>query len=370
MVELLWEYRLPGEGIGGIAASDDLVVVSSRDLQDRSDHVLVLDASTGALIYQHQYAADGKLDYGNSARATPVIGSELIYTLGAVGHFVAIDPAEGRIQWQLHLVNDLGGRLPAWGFCISPILVGEQLIVQPGGLDAAIVSLNVQSGQILWKTSGNFRVGYASPSLMKFRSKIGTDSQSDRSIVGCDEQGLASWDSKSGVLQWRIEPRQAGEFMVPSPLVVSDMIFWMGESNGIRSYRVNESDRAKVPTLIAENPAVASDIQSPTELAGYIISIDDELVSLDPGDGLKIVDRFTHPSLDHYAVIMTQDDRALVCCSDGMLILIRLDSGKWKLLDTVRAVVHAASALAQPALVQGKLYLRSDHKVCCFQLQE
>ena len=365
-LEQLWEFPLPSEGVGGIAASEDLVVVTSRDANDQSDVVFVLNPNDGGLIFRHDYKAIGRLDYGNSPRATPVIGAELIFTLGAFGHLVAIDPAEGRVRWQYHFETEFGGKRPTWGFCSSPMLVDGLLIVQPGGHDASIVALDANSGVVRWKTPREQMVGYASPIVTQSKSFAG----SEPSIINCDEKGLFACALNDGAVQWEIKPKVAGEFMVPSPILLDDTLYWNGESNGLRGFHTDQENPSKAPMLVTQNLDVASDTHSPTALAGHVVTVDQDLVVLDPKNGLQMMDRFQHESLDGYAAIMTQQDRALIVCSNGTLILMRLESGKWVLLDKIQPIVNSAPVLAHPALSHGKLVMRRERSVICFRLSE
>ncbi len=67
---------------------------NSRDLIDRSDLFFCLDAATGQQMWKLQYPAlpppdaetrDGRLDFGNAPRATPLLCGDRVVTLGAMG---------------------------------------------------------------------------------------------------------------------------------------------------------------------------------------------------------------------------------------------------------------------------------------------
>ena len=60
--------------------------------------------------------------------------------------------ADGKIQWHRHLVEDLGGILPKWGFCESPLVDGERVVVTPGGPKGALAALNKRTGDLIWRS--------------------------------------------------------------------------------------------------------------------------------------------------------------------------------------------------------------------------
>ncbi|MEQ1828434.1 MAG: PQQ-binding-like beta-propeller repeat protein [Pirellula sp.] len=361
--ELLWEFPLTSEGVGGIVASEDMVVVSGRDINDQSDEFFVLNAENGGLITKHQYLAAGMLDYGNTPRATPVIGSELVYGLGAFGHLIAIDPVQGRVRWEKHLVNTFGGRRPTWGYCASPLLVDDLLIVQPGGLQCSIVALDALTGAVRWQSASQHPSAYASPSLILSRKILGNET----SIVACDQVGMFGCSLRDGRELWRVLPKEPGEFMVPSPIVVNDAIYWLGENNGMRRFVLPANNG--VPSLIAQNSDVTNDTHSPIYWGGRIVSISDAMVLLDPESGLKVVDRLQHKSLDSYSAMMTESDRALICCSDGTLLLVKLINGKLQLVDQSQPHRNEASILSQPAFCNGLLYIRKTRSIVCYRLE-
>jgi hypothetical protein len=163
--------------------------------------------------------------------------------------------------------------------------------------------------------------------------------------------------------------------MVPTPAILQEWLFWMGEANGLRAYRHSDARNSlpsidSKPELVAQNPDVASDIHTPTPWQGWVVSVDRDLVVLDPASGLTIVDRFAHKSLDGYATIMTDQDRALVCCTDGTILLLQLQDGKLQLSDQQQPCRNQAPVLAQPAMVGGQLYLRHDRSLACYSLHD
>jgi len=82
---VVWSRPMTGSGLAGIVATEDRVVVADRDPADRLDVVRCLEAASGEQVWQIEYPAPGKLDYGNSPRATPVVYEGRVYLLGAMG---------------------------------------------------------------------------------------------------------------------------------------------------------------------------------------------------------------------------------------------------------------------------------------------
>lgn len=95
-----------GAVIAVVAVADGLVLVGDRDPGDRDDVFHFLDADTGERRWSLQYTAEGRLDYGNSPRVTPLVHDGRAYLLGAFGHLQCVSLADGSAVWERHLRDD------------------------------------------------------------------------------------------------------------------------------------------------------------------------------------------------------------------------------------------------------------------------
>ncbi|MEM1062824.1 MAG: PhnD/SsuA/transferrin family substrate-binding protein, partial [Planctomycetota bacterium] len=187
--EAVWEVELPGEGLGGLAVADGVLVLGGRDATDRDDLFRAYDAATGFLLWEHAYRAEGRLDYGNAPRATPLIESGLVVTVGAFGRVCCLDLVTGVPLWERDLVADFGGSMPAWGYSASPLLTGTAVVVEPGHPDAAVVALDLVTGSEVWRSPGGKAV-YTSPLVLT--------AGGDTRIFGRDGVGPVGRDPATG----------------------------------------------------------------------------------------------------------------------------------------------------------------------------
>lgn len=352
--ERLWRFPLESNGVGGVALSQDIVMVSSRDYQDRSDLFLALDAETGVELFRYQYPSSLSLDYGNSPRSTPLILEDQIITLGAGGELAALDIESGKPVWTKHLVKDLGGKMPAWGYSASPIVHEDTLIVQAGGPNSALVGLNVQTGEVVWRSSGR-QAAYSSSILISHNGNA--------QLLGCDEKSFGAWSAKDGKRLWELKLPIDRDFNVPSPVVVKNKLFIVSENNGALLYDLSdvseESDNAKQHIkLLAQSDALSHDANSPVAVGDYVASVHEGLVLLDPSQELKTVDQWNDPSLHSYSSIIVEDRRLLITCSDGTVILLDTSEGKIKELGRMQCEESKGDLLAHSAFDQGILIVR------------
>jgi outer membrane protein assembly factor BamB len=195
-----------------------------------------LDAQAEVQLGRIHHAAAGRLDYGNSPRATPNITDRAIYVQGPFGHLLAFDPLEGNIVWRLHLEYELNGKRPTWGFCASPLLHEGRLIVQPGGHATCIAALDPRTGDALWISPAR-PAAYASPTILLPADTTGArarPSNGESLIIGFDERSMGAWSVIDGQRLWEYTPENQGEFFVPSPVVYRGSVLVIAENNAAR----------------------------------------------------------------------------------------------------------------------------------------
>lgn len=351
--ERLWQFDLPGRGIGSIVANDEMVIVSSRDRSDTKDAYFVLDAISGGLIHQLQYDALGKLDYGNSPRAAPVLTEDEIYLQGAMGHLHCIDCLTGEIKWKMNLIDDLGGQLPVWGYTASPLLVDGRLIVQPGGYANSITALDASTGKVLWSAAGK-KAAYASPVF----AEIGKTKQ----IIGFNEDSLGGWSLLDGQRLWEIRPKSKGDFNVPTPVLAGNKIVLVSENNGVRIHSFDDQGAiSKEP--IAESDALAGDSHTPVLLGERLVGVDGDLVVLDVHHGLKELFRFSDPCLQKYTSLIGDEDRVIAACNDGTILLLKIMDDAVKELGRFSTLNDGGELLSHPAYANGVLYVRGTKSI-------
>ncbi|HEX6963415.1 MAG TPA: PQQ-binding-like beta-propeller repeat protein, partial [Lacipirellula sp.] len=164
----MWSASI-GAGYSGPAVADGRVFVTDRLAEENLERVLCFDADDGTEIWKRQYDAPYSISYPLGPRTTPTIDGTRVYTLGAVGHLLCLNTADGEIVWQKNLTQDYGTELPTWGLAASPLIDGDQLIVLAGGADGALVVIfDKHTGQERWRALNDPAVGYAPPVIYEF----------------------------------------------------------------------------------------------------------------------------------------------------------------------------------------------------------
>jgi len=159
-----WEAEL-GIGFSSLAVSEGHLFTMGHEVNESEDEdargidrVFCFDAETGEQLWIHEYTCkrNNNLHEGGPG-ATPTVNGRVLYTLSREGHLFCLRADNGEPIWSRKLQDDLGTKMPEWGFVSSPLLFGELLIVDGGRLAA----YDRRTGDLVWKTD-KYRPGYGS----------------------------------------------------------------------------------------------------------------------------------------------------------------------------------------------------------------
>jgi enterochelin esterase-like enzyme/outer membrane protein assembly factor BamB len=165
-----WRAEL-GSGYSGVAVAAGRAVTMFSN--GPSDVLAAFDTETGketwrVTIAERHVGLDGSFD---GPISTPVVAAGSAFALGPLGHLVAVDLADGRVQWRTDLRDLVKAPMPHYGFASSPLVAGGVLVVQVGaGGGQAIAGFDLATGARRW-TAGDDTVEYQSPALLYLGSR-------------------------------------------------------------------------------------------------------------------------------------------------------------------------------------------------------
>jgi len=363
-LKLAWKQALSGPGMSGVAVAGGRVVVGDKTADGREDVFRCLDADTGREAWKLAYPAPGKMDYGTAPRATPVVHEGLVYVLGAFGHLHCLKLETGAVVWKKRLDQDFGGKVPEWGFCATPLVVDDKLIVNPGSAKASLVALDRRNGRVVWAAPGE-PAAYASFILGVFGGR--------RQIVGYDRTSAGGWHVETGERLWRLVPKEEGEFNVPTPAVVDGKLLLSTERNGTRLYGFDAEGRI-IAHPLASNDDLVPDMVSPVVADGLVFGCCGSLfcLDLDHGLGLKTAWESEDVHYGDYCTFIAGNGRVLVTSQDGWLHLLETSAEKHHCVSRVELFpdvpAERREVWSHPALVGNRLYVRNRVAVYCYRI--
>lgn len=355
-----WKVKIASEGLGGLAVASDCVIVSGRDPLDQQDLWTCLDSSTGQRRWWLMYPAPGRLDYGNSPRATPLVDRDHAWLLGAFGHLHCVRLTDGEVVWKTAFTARFRTPPLTWGLSNSPLLIGGRLIVQPGGPDASLVALEPMTGDPIWTVPGA-EPGHA--------SVVAINQNGEQLLVGCDKVSIGGWKLSTGERLWTIVPRTPGDFNVPTPITYQSGFVVVSENNGARLY-VPHHDGSAGFEESAQNQVLSPDSHSPVISGDRLIGIHNGLHCLSLTDHLKSVWRLKDRAFRNYGSLIANDQRVVALTFKSELVLIDVQQPQPVILSRLLLEEDGSDCWSHPALAQRALFVRLGRNICRLNLDD
>lgn len=361
-LKLRWKAPVTARGLGGVAASGRCVIISDRDLPDFADAYRCHDAETGKLVWSFQHPAPGKLDYGNTPRATPVVVGDRVYLYGAFGHLHCLSLADGALVWQKDLKAEFGppGRDLPWGLCGTPLVTDGKVILAPGSAEAALAALDSATGALVWKSPGD-PPGYGSFIVATLGGV--------RQIVGHDAETLGGWDLAAGKRLWRVKPLRSSDYNVPTPMVWNGHLAISTENNGTRLFRFRPGGQIE-PTPLAQAKELAPDTHSPAVSGDRLFGVCHGLHAYDLKANLAKLWTLEDDAFSEYASLIACGSRLLILSQDGELLLVETAGVQPRILSRLRPMEGEKDLYSHPALLGKRLFIRGNDALYAFDLAE
>lgn len=359
----VWMFSACGEGYGGPAVVGDRLYINGT--RDDKEVLLALDVATGQEQWMAPIGDIYEEGHGNGPRSTPAVDGELVFTIGGRGNIVCVRTS-GEVVWTKSLEDDLGGGIPHWGFCESPLVYKNTVLCTPGGKDGAIVALDKATGDVVWRsTDVTSPCHYASIVIMNHAGH-------DEAVQLMPDQ-LVGVDPATGKLQWSV-PWVKPVAAIPTPLVHDQLVLASsGYGAGCMVVEVGADHNAQ---KLYDNK-VLKNKQGGTVLVG------DHVYGHSDGVGWVCMDLKTGEQAWRNRDVMGMGSIAL---ADGMLYCVGEDDGavalvepsteEWK--ERGRFVLQPQSELrgdrgkvwTHPVIANGRLYLRDQELVYCYDVQD
>ena len=131
--EVLWRVPL-GKGFSAISAAAGRLFTMYAD--PHGEFAVCLDAASGEKLWRVRTGDYYKeTQGGDGPRSTPTVDGDAVYVLGAEGLLFALEADSGHEIWQKDLAEEFGSEVPRWGFSTSPLVEGELLLLEAGGVE-------------------------------------------------------------------------------------------------------------------------------------------------------------------------------------------------------------------------------------------
>jgi outer membrane protein assembly factor BamB len=377
---VLWKVGV-GPGLSSPIVWGDRVFLTEFDRANKEFATVCIDRRTGRISWKRTVTAEEieKVhEVSSPAAATPVTDGERVYAYFGSYGLMCYD-MNGKPQWERRLPDPEN----PYGAVASPIVAGEFLVLNHQGKDAYLLAVNRRDGRTVWKTDRSlFQYGWSTPVHWRH------DGIDEIVVLGGDfkpNQRLMAYNLADGEERWWVSGLPPCGKSTP---VVGDGMLFFAAPDIIMEPAAEQRYPDRAAQLYANNaarvaavrpgtrgPVSPSDIvwsekkgtpgvPSPLYYKGrlYTFLNGGIVYCRDARTGNEIYSgRLGAPGY-YYSSPVAASDRIYIASADGEVVV--LDAGvELKVLARNRL---EEAILATPALVDGKIYVRTDSHLYAF----
>lgn len=357
----VWLFENAGSGYSGPAiVGGKYYTLGTRD---GSEILITLDANTGKELWTAKMGPVLDNDWGNGPRGTPSIDGDRAYALSGSGVVSCVSVKDGKVLWQVSL-KDLGGSMPKWGWAESVVVDGAKVLCTPGGSAGTVAALDKLTGKVIWQSKEITEAAH-------YSSVVPAVINNTAQYVQRNEKSVFGVAADSGKLLWKTAfPGRVA--VIPTPIVRgNDVYVTAGYGSGCMLINVGPGNEVKT---VYENKVIKNH-------HGGVILIGDYLYGHgDPGwvcqDFATGKELWNHKGLGKGAIGAAAE--GMIYCLDegsGTVVLAEAspkgwkEQGRFKLDPQTKIRSSRGRIWTHPVISNGKLYLRDQDLIYCFDVK-
>ena len=342
----------------GIGHASPIVVAGRVYLFSRTgeqESISARDLMTGKELWRQAYDAPYTMNsaataHGKGPKSTPVHDRGRIFTFGISGVLSAWQAQDGRLLWRKDFKKEFKSTIPDFGVAMSPIVVGDLLILHAGGIgEGAVMALDPATGTAKWAWKGD-GPAYSSPIVAEFGGTRQIVTLSQRSVVG-----LSLTD---GALLWQLPFTTEYDQNSVTPIVVGDVIVYSGIAKPTTAIRVSRNAGKWQTSEVWQNADVPMYMSSPVLSGGYLYGLTHrnrgQFYCLDVKTGKTMWT--TKGREGENAAMLTAGDLVFAMTTEGELVVMRANPNQFEAVK--RYTVADSAVWAHPVLIGNGLAVK------------
>lgn len=366
--KLLWTFDDCGKGYSSPSIVGDRIYYTGS--RKGKAEIICLEAGNGEELWSTIIGIDPEKGYntgwGAGTRGAATVDGGLVYAMNANGDVVCVTADKGEKKWAVSLTKDFGGSIPGWGYSESPLVDGAKLIVTPGGDQGAILALDKKTGKVIWQSKDL-------KDNAQYSSVIAADVKGKRQYIQLFMKTLAGVDAETGDVVWTSKwPGRTA--VIPTPIYHEGHVY-IASGYGVGC------------KLVKIDGGAAEDVWDNKLMKnhhGGVIKVGDHLYGFSDGPGLVCQEFKTGEKV--WSERGEGKSKGAVHYADGMLICLDESEGSCFLAKaspegfeelgrfpmprkTQLRKGNSGKVWTHPVVLDGKLYLRDQDLVFCFDVK-
>ena len=358
----VWVFKNAGEGYSGFSVvNGSLFTMGTRN---DKEILIALNALTGTEIWATPIADILHNRGGDGPRGTPTLDGDRVYALSGNGTLICASVKDGKKLWS-KTMEDFGGKNPGWGFSESPLIDGKLLVCTPGLAPGTVAALDKMTGNVVWQSKGFTE-------LAAYTSLVPADINGVHQFVLLTMKTIAGISATDGKLLWK-SPWAGRTVVITTPVVKNENVYVTSAYGvGCKLVKIDPGNKA---VTVYENKVMKNHY-------GGVVLVGDYLYGFSEGPGWVCQNFLTGEEVWTSKTL----GQGLIAAADGMLYCIEetsanvalieaspkgwIEHGRFKLDPlTTRPLHYGRHMWTNPVISNGKLYLRDQDVICCYDIK-
>ena len=356
--KVVWR-KLIGDGHSSFSIAKGLAFTIEQ--HDENEVIAAFSVKNGEMKWKYEYRSKFEEYFGGiGPRSTPTWHKDRLYTLGAKGHLNCLDANSGKVLWQQNIIKENKSEVPYWGVSTSPFIYKDSVILSPGGQNNnAIISLNAESGKVIWKKHNGNQV-YSTPTLFKILN--------EEQLIVALEGKILSLNPNNGELLWSHKWKiYVNNHNIAQPAKLNDdtLLVTAGYGTGAEAFQIIRDGNKMRTRILWKSKLLKTKFSSAIYWDGFIYGLNESrLVCLNAKDGsLK-----WRGKKYGYGKIVAASGHLIILGDSGDLALVEMNPNAFSEKIEFKAL-EGGRTWNYPTLANGLLFIRNSHEMACFDLR-
>ena len=377
---VLWKAAV-GSGLSSPIIWEGRIFLTEFDKATRQFATVCIDRRTGKILWRRTVTA-GQVEevhaLSSPAAPTPATDGERVYVYFGSYGLMSYD-LDGNLKWEMRL--PLPGN--PYGSVASPIVAGDLLVLNHQGKDAYLLAVNRRDGRTVWKTDrSRFQFGWSTPVYWRHYSideivVLGGDFEQNQRLMAYNLADGADRGWVAGLPPCGKSTPVIGDglLFLAAPDIILDPV--AEKKNPDRAAQIYANNAARV---MAVRPGTRGEVSqtniawserkgvpgvpSPLFYNGHLYTFQNGGIvfcRVAKTGQLVYNGRLGVPGY-YYSSPVAADNKIYIASSEGVVVV--LDAGE-ELKILAKNELDGA-ILATPALVDGKIYVRTESHLYAF----
>jgi len=362
-----------GSGYAGVSLADGKIYTTGNFPDGQKVVALSMD---GKVLWSRAMTDTPPKHGHDGSRCTPSIDGDRLYAIASSGKIFCLKTASGEVVWSRDFTEFGGKMMSSWGFSESPLVDGDRVLCTPGAKTAMIVALDKLTGKDVWKCTvpdlgpkGKDGAGYSG---IVISNAVGV-----KQYVQLVGRGVIGVRADDGKFLWGYNGVANPTANIPTPLVSGDDVFCSsGYNTGSALLHLSKEDGG----VAAEEKYFLDGKTMQNHHGGMVLRDGYVYCGHKHKSGFPVCVEIATGK-----VVWGGEERgpgtgsAAVTYADGNLIF-RYESGEVGLIEASPSAYKLKGSFkpdyisekpcwAHPVVIGGRMYLRDQDKLLCYDVK-